>query len=112
MGKLGRGLLVLLCVALSMSVIAACGDDDDDGGGGGTGEGGKQGGSIRIGMTSQPDFLDPASAYTVNAWEALWLVYMPPLTYRRGRGPAAALRRPRHRSGPPLPAWTRPSSTM
>ena len=86
MGKLGRGLLVLLCVALSMSVIAACGDDDDDGGGGGTGEGGKQGGSIRIGMLSQPDFLDPASAYTVNAWEPLWLVYTPPLTYKRAEG--------------------------
>ena len=37
-------------------------------------------------MTSQPDFLDPASAYTVNAWESQWLVYTPPLTYPRKEG--------------------------
>ncbi len=73
-----------------MSVIAACGGDDDGGGeeAGGGGEGGKPGGSIRSRMPSQPDFLDPASAYTVNAWEPMWLVYMPPLDVqaRRGRG--------------------------
>ena len=41
-------------------------------------------------MNSQPDFLDPASAYTVNAWESQWLVYTPPLTYKRGEGAEAA----------------------
>src|SRR5918999_4766331 len=85
MGKLGRRALALLLVSVSMSAVAACGDDDDDGGGG-SGEGGKKGGSITIGQTSQPDFLDPASAYTVNAWEPLWLVYTPPLTYKRAEG--------------------------
>jgi peptide/nickel transport system substrate-binding protein len=87
MGKMGRRALALLLVSVSMSAVAACGGDDDDDGGGG-GEGGKKGGSITIGMNSQPDFLDPASAYTVNAWESQWLVYTPPLTYKRAEGEA------------------------
>src|SRR5215216_4118319 len=85
MGKLGRRALVLLLAALSMSVIAACGGDDDDGGGGGGGGSGeaKNGGSITMSQTSQPDFLDPALTYTVNGIEPLWLVYTPLLTYSR-----------------------------
>jgi peptide/nickel transport system substrate-binding protein len=85
MGKLGRRTLVLLLAALSMSVVVACGDDDDDGGDGGGGGGGaaKDGGSITISQTSQPDFLDPALSYTVNGIEPLWLVYTPLLTYPR-----------------------------
>ena len=84
MGKLGTRWLALLLAAVSMLTIAACGggDDDESGGGGG----GKEGGSVTIGMTSQPDFLDPASAYTVNAWESQWQVYTPPLTYKRAEG--------------------------
>jgi peptide/nickel transport system substrate-binding protein len=86
MGKLGRRALVLLLAALSMSVIAACGGDDDDGGGTSGGGGGgeaKNGGSITISQTSQPDFMDPALTYTVNGIEPLWLVYTPLLTYAR-----------------------------
>jgi peptide/nickel transport system substrate-binding protein len=85
MGMLSRRALVLLLAALSMSVVVACGDDDDDGGGGGGGGGGaaKDGGSITISQTSQPDFLDPALTYTVNGIEPLWLVYTPLLTYPR-----------------------------
>ena len=73
--------------ALAASVaISACGDDDeDDGGGGGQGA---QGGSITIAQTSQPDYLDPALSYTVNGWEPMWLVYTPPVTYRRAEGAA------------------------
>jgi peptide/nickel transport system substrate-binding protein len=86
MGKLGRRALVLLLAALSMSVIAACGGDDDSdsgsSGGGGGGEA-KNGGSITISQTSQPDFLDPALTYTVNGIEPGWLVYTPLLTYPR-----------------------------
>jgi peptide/nickel transport system substrate-binding protein len=85
MGKLTRA-LVLLLAALSMAAVAACGDDDDDGGDGGGGGGGgeaKQGGSITIAQTSQPDFLDPALGYTVNAIEPMWLVYTPLITYPR-----------------------------
>jgi peptide/nickel transport system substrate-binding protein len=85
MGKLGRRALVLLLAALSMSVIAACGGDDDDGDGTSGGGGGeaKNGGSITISETSQPDFMDPALTYTVNGIEPLWLVYTPLLTYPR-----------------------------
>ncbi len=86
MGKLGRRALVLLLAALSMSVIVACGGDDDDGGGGGDGGSSgaaKEGGSITISETSQPDFMDPALSYTVNGIEPLWLVYTPLLTYPR-----------------------------
>jgi peptide/nickel transport system substrate-binding protein len=88
MGKLGRRWPALLLAAVSALTIAACGggDDEDSGGEGG----GKEGGSVTIGMQSQPDFLDPASAYTVNAWESQWLVYTPPLTYKRGEGKEAA----------------------
>jgi peptide/nickel transport system substrate-binding protein len=87
MGKHGRRALVLLVAVLSMLVIAACGDDDDDGGDGGGGGGAvKQGGSITIAQTSQPDYLDPALSYTVNGWEPLWLVYTPPITYKRAEG--------------------------
>ena len=83
MGKHGRRALVLLLAALSLFVIAACGDDDDGGDGGGGGGGGKSGGSITISQTSQPDYLDPAMMYTVNAIEPSWLVYTPLITYPR-----------------------------
>jgi peptide/nickel transport system substrate-binding protein len=84
MGKHGRRALALLLAILWLFVIAACGDDDDDGGGaeGGGGDG-KSGGSVTISQTSQPDHLDPALMYTVNAIEPLWLVYTPLITYPR-----------------------------
>ncbi|MEA2363975.1 MAG: peptide/nickel transport system substrate-binding protein [Thermoleophilaceae bacterium] len=85
MGKLGRRALVLLLAGLSMSVIAACGggDDSGDSGTGGSGGEAKNGGSITMSQTSQPDFMDPALTYTVNGIEPLWLVYTPLLTYPR-----------------------------
>src|SRR3712207_3952901 len=87
MGKHGRRALALLVAALSILVIGACGDDDDDDGGGGAGGGGaRQGGSITIAQTSQPDYLDPALSYTINGWEPQWLVYTPPVTYKRAEG--------------------------
>jgi len=85
MGKLGRGALVLLVACLSLFVIAACGDDDDDGGGGGGG-GAKEGGSITIAETSQPDYMDPALSYTVNGWEPLSTVYTGLVAYKRAEG--------------------------
>src|SRR5215218_5203360 len=85
MGKLGRRALLLLAVALSMVGVAACGGGDDDEGGGGGG-GAKKGGSITISQTSQPDFLDPALMYTVNATEPSWLVYTPLLMYPHKEG--------------------------
>jgi peptide/nickel transport system substrate-binding protein len=88
MGKVGSRLLVLLAAVLALMVMGACGDDDDDGAGGDGGGGGaaKQGGSITISQTSQPDYLDPALGYTTNSWEAMWLAYTPPITYKRAEG--------------------------
>ena len=76
-----RSLLLLACAAL-VAPMAACGSGDEGGGGGD----GKQGGSVTISQSSQPDYLDPALSYTVNGWEALWLVYTPPVTYKRAEG--------------------------
>jgi peptide/nickel transport system substrate-binding protein len=83
MGKHGSRALVLLLAVLSLFVIAACGDDDDSADSGDGGGGGKSGGSITISQTSQPDHLDPALMYTVNAIEPSWLVYTPLITYPR-----------------------------
>ena len=81
MRKLGiRSLAVVLLGAAALAV-PACGDDED-----GDGGGGKAGGSITIAQSSQPDYMDPALAYTVNAWEPQWLVYTPPVTYKRAEG--------------------------
>src|SRR3954447_3798637 len=85
MGKLGRRALVLLVACFSMLVIAACGGDDDSGGSS-SGSGTKQGGSITISQTSQPDYRDPALSYTVNGWEPLSTVYSGLLGYKRANG--------------------------
>jgi peptide/nickel transport system substrate-binding protein len=79
--------LAALMLVTSALAISACGDDDDDGGGDeGGGGAAKTGGEITIAQTSQPDYLDPALSYTVNGWEPQWLVYTPPLTYKRAEG--------------------------
>jgi peptide/nickel transport system substrate-binding protein len=84
-----RGQPHLLPRALLVSAIAVvlawsgCGDDEGDQGGTG-----KQGGSITISHTSQPDFLDPALSFSLNGWEALWIVYTPLLTYAHEEGRA------------------------
>jgi peptide/nickel transport system substrate-binding protein len=90
MGKLGRRLAILLVGALSMAAMSACGDYDDEGGGGEGGGEARKGGSITIAQTSQPDYLDPALSYTVNGWEPMWNVYLPPVTYRRAEGQQGA----------------------
>jgi peptide/nickel transport system substrate-binding protein len=55
--------------------------------GGGIQQGsGRKGGSITIGTSRPPDSLDPALASTTDSREALWLVYTPPLTYKRAEG--------------------------
>jgi peptide/nickel transport system substrate-binding protein len=77
----------LVAVALA---VGACSDDEGDGGDAGAGGESRTGGSITLSQTSQPDFLDPALGYTVNAIEAFWLVYTPPLTYPRKEGDAGA----------------------
>ncbi len=44
--------------------------------------------AITIGMSAQPDALDPALSYAPEAWESLWLVYTPLLTYKHAEGAA------------------------
>jgi len=89
MGKLGRRALALLVACLSMMVIGACGGDDDSGGSSGGGAA-KEGGSITISQTSQPDYLDPALSYTVNGWEPLSTVYAGLIGYKRADGQAGS----------------------
>jgi len=84
MAMLGRRALVLLVACLSMFVIGACGGDDDDGATGGGG--GKEGGSVTMAETSQPDYMDPALSYTVNGWEPLSTVYTGLIAYKRSEG--------------------------
>lgn len=83
MRGIGKAAAVALLAAVFAVGLAACGSDDDDGG---SGADGKKGGAITISQTSQPDFLDPALSYTVNGWEPQWLVYTPPVTYKRAEG--------------------------
>ena len=66
----------LALLILALGAIAGCGDEPR----------GREGGSITIGISSQPDSLDPALAYTGEAWESLWLVYTPLLTYSHEEG--------------------------
>lgn len=82
MRKLALPLTLIAAMALSVGLVA-CGDDDG-------GDGSAAGGSITISQTSQPDFLDPALSYTLNGWEAMWLVYTPLLTYRHEEGAAGS----------------------
>ena len=82
-----RNRIVLLSAAalagMSMFGVVACGDDDDGGGGGGGA--GKTGGSIRIGSTL-PDSYDPVLFQTVQANQALQLVYKGLVTYKDVEG--------------------------
>jgi peptide/nickel transport system substrate-binding protein len=70
-------------VALIFSAVglSACGSGGEDQ---------VQGGSITVSETSQPDALDPALSYVVEALEPIWVVYTPLLTYRHAEGAAGA----------------------
>lgn len=74
--------LSLTALALAVAIMVGCGSSDD----GDQASSGKQGGAIAIAHGAQPDALDPALSYSGNSWEALWLAYTPPLTYRRAEG--------------------------
>ncbi|MFL5868741.1 MAG: ABC transporter substrate-binding protein [Thermoleophilaceae bacterium] len=67
-------------------------------GGGGPKGNAREGGVIHIAYGAPPDSLDPALASSAEAREALWLVYTPPLTYRRSSAelvPGLAARMPK-----------------
>ena len=86
------GLMAVLVLALG---AAACGGDDDDESGGGGGDGGgtpaaKTGGIAKVNLTSFPDYMDPALAYTLEGWNSLWTVYTPLVSYKHEEGAAGA----------------------
>jgi peptide/nickel transport system substrate-binding protein len=81
---------MLAMLAGLMLALAACGGGDEDGDSDEGNGSGREGGSITISQTTQPDFLDPALSYLIGGWEPMWLVYTPPLTYRRAEGEAGA----------------------
>lgn len=76
-----RPTLAWTAAAACLALAACAGDGDGDSGGNA-----RKGGSITIGATGPPDALDPALTRSREAREALWLVYTPPLTYRRAEG--------------------------
>jgi peptide/nickel transport system substrate-binding protein len=80
-----RVALAAAMTAASMFGVIACGSDDDDEDGGGAAK--KGGGSISIG-TVGPDKYDPAIFQTVQAVQALQLVYTPLITYKHEEGNA------------------------
>ena len=79
-------LLGALVLAGGTVGVAACGDDDDDDGG--DGGAAATGGEITMAQTSQPDYLDPALGYTVNAIEPFFATYLPPYTFPHVEGEA------------------------
>lgn len=79
MRKIGTALLALVTTV----ALAACGSDSDDDDGGGEG---KAGGDFVVALSAQPDTLDPATDYTVDAWAAMWNVYLPPVGYKHAEG--------------------------
>ena len=76
-----RLITALTGAALTCLALTGCGGDE-----GGNGGNARKGGSITIGAPAAPDSLDPAVSRSRDAREALWLVYTPPLTYRRAEG--------------------------
>ena len=80
---------MLALLAGLLLALSGCSDGNDDGREGDSGAG-REGGSITISQTTQPDFLDPALSYTLGGWEPMWLVYTPPLTYRHAEGEQGA----------------------
>ena len=78
--------IAVLALVLSAFVIAACGDDNSSSSGGQ----GKTGGTIKIGHTSMPDYLDPGLSFTVDGWQALLQAYPGLLVFPHKSGPDGA----------------------
>jgi peptide/nickel transport system substrate-binding protein len=78
-------------LVLALGVAACGGDDDDEGGGDGGGTpAAATGGIAKVNLTSFPDYMDPALAYTLEGWNSLWTVYTPLVSYKHEEGAAGA----------------------
>ena len=78
-----RWIVVASAAAASLCLaLGGCAGDGDGASGGDA----RKGGSITVGATTAPDSLDPATARSPDARQALWQVYTPPLTLRRVAG--------------------------
>ena len=73
-----RGLIAVVIALLAGLGLAACGSEEEPAS------------AITIAQSAQPDSLDPAVAFEVDALEPIWLVYTPLLTYRRAEGTEGA----------------------
>lgn len=80
--------LVAALAAAALLGLAGCGSDDDGDTGGDTNA--ATGGTATAYYTSFPDYLDPALSYTVEGWQAMWVVYTPLLTYKHEEGTAGS----------------------
>lgn len=78
MHRMLRGLACATCACLSVGLVA-CGSSDEN-----------KSRTISSAITSFPDSLDPALAYSSDAWQALWLIYTPLLTYAHAEGAKGA----------------------
>jgi len=87
MGKLRSALIVSILAMGTGLGISACGSDDSDSTGGDGGATAKTGGSIKIGSVL-PDNYDPVMFQTVQANQALQLVYTGLVTYKHADGDA------------------------
>jgi len=67
-----------MAATASGGVLQACGGGEDD----------AAGGAMTVGLSAQPDSLDPALSFSPEVWESLWLVYTPLLTYEHAEGEA------------------------
>ena len=85
MRKLGHALAIVAIASTGGAGLAACGSDDSAGGGDDSGTTGKTGGSMKIG-SALPDSYDPVLFQTVQANQALHLVYTGLVTYKNADG--------------------------
>ena len=65
---------------VTLLALAGCNSGDEDGGSG------REGGSVTVGLAVAPDSMDPATASSPEATQALWLAHPPLLTYARRSG--------------------------
>ena len=89
------GVLALVAAALAL-LAAGCGGGGDKSSGGDNNAGGNEGKTypvLRV-IWDAPDYMDPALAYTVAAWQINWYVYEGRLGYKHVSGAAGATLQP------------------